>query len=163
MRYEPRNTTRSGITNVETGLPEKFELSCYKHSFSKFWSPAPFSICLLIWHNLVSHYCESLLTSEGNFVHSPPDCLWNIFLLLNLSQNPSLLIRGRESAVTHFSLVFMLKRFYKTFLLLLSPVCPSPAVIELHIYYISCEIKLYYCQRKFSMLLTFSKMPTSNI
>lgn len=57
------------------------------------------------------HYCESVLTSEANFVHSPPDCLWNIFLLLNLSQNPSLLIRDRESAVTLFSLVFMLKHF----------------------------------------------------
>lgn len=111
MGYESRNINRSGITNVETGLPEKLDLTCYKHSIYEFWSPASFRI----WHNLVSHYCESVLTSEANFFHSPPDCLWNIFFPLNPSQNTSLLIPDKEWAVTLSRLVFMLKHFYKTF------------------------------------------------
>lgn len=32
----PEIQTRSGITNVGTGLPEKFDLSCYQHSFFEF-------------------------------------------------------------------------------------------------------------------------------
>lgn len=146
------------------------EISCYKLSFSEFWSFPSFSICLLIWHSLLSHYSEPAMTSEANFVHSSPDqTAYGISSTHSISPKTHLclcwFLPGNHQ--WHFLALFLwLNIFIK---LLLGFYCysllPAPSPILLSYIFIISLVELNYMifWENYLMSLRFLKVPTNNI